>query len=99
MSPGNPDDTHTHDPNFAAMWSSDGATRSFSSTRAIVVWAPAFVLCTLITEGASPQKASLGQTLLYTSIFAVFIAGAVWALLHPMRGIQDRIAGTWMVPR
>src|SRR6187401_2076397 len=32
MSPENPDDTQTHEPNFDAMWSSDGATRSFSPT-------------------------------------------------------------------
>jgi hypothetical protein len=25
--------------------------------------------------------------------------GAVVAILHPERGIQDRLAGTWIVPR
>jgi hypothetical protein len=29
----------------------------------------------------------------------MFIGGAVWALLHPSRGIRDRYAGTWIVPR
>ena len=33
------------------------------------------------------------------ALVAVFVAGAVWAILHPSRGIQDRIAGTWIVPR
>lgn len=37
--------------------------------------------------------------LLQTSILLAFLAGAIWALLHPVRGIQDRIAGTWIVPR
>jgi hypothetical protein len=30
---------------------------------------------------------------------ALFIAGAVWAALNPSRSIQDRLAGTWIVPR
>jgi hypothetical protein len=29
----------------------------------------------------------------------VLAAGALWAWRHPDRGIQDRIAGTWIVPR
>ena len=27
------------------------------------------------------------------------LAGAAWAIVHPTRGLQDRIAGTWLVPR
>jgi hypothetical protein len=34
MRPDDPDDTHRDAPNFAATWSSDGATRSFSPTAA-----------------------------------------------------------------
>ena len=29
----------------------------------------------------------------------LFFAGAIWALVDPSRGIQDRLAGTWIVPR
>jgi hypothetical protein len=29
----------------------------------------------------------------------LFLAGAAWALAHPTRGLQDGIAGTWLVPR
>jgi hypothetical protein len=29
----------------------------------------------------------------------LFLAGAAWAIAHPTRGLQDRIAGTWLVPR
>ncbi len=28
-----------------------------------------------------------------------FVVGAVWAVVHPERGLQDRIAGTYLVPR
>ena len=27
------------------------------------------------------------------------LGGAAWAIMHPTRGLQDRIAGTWLVPR
>ncbi len=29
----------------------------------------------------------------------LFLAGVVLALVHPSRGLQDRIVGTWLVPR
>jgi hypothetical protein len=29
----------------------------------------------------------------------IFLAGALWAVVVPERGLQDRIAGTWLVPR
>jgi hypothetical protein len=53
----------------------------------------------MVVKGPNPAKAAVWQTLLQTSLLAVFIAGAIWAVLHPSRGIQDRIAGTWIVPR
>ena len=36
---------------------------------------------------------------LHLALNAILIAGAIHAWLHPSRGIQDRIAGTWIVPR
>ena len=29
----------------------------------------------------------------------IFVVGAAWAVVHPERGLQDRIAGTYLVPR
>ena len=29
----------------------------------------------------------------------VLLLGTVWALISPQRGLQDRIAGTYLVPR
>ncbi len=29
----------------------------------------------------------------------LLVAGAIYALRHPTRGLQDRIVGTWLVPR
>jgi len=36
---------------------------------------------------------------LYALVPAILLGGATYAWLHPSRGIQDRIAGTWIVPR
>jgi hypothetical protein len=33
------------------------------------------------------------------SMALLVLGGAAWALAHPTRGLQDRIAGTWLVPR
>jgi len=30
---------------------------------------------------------------------AVFALAAIFAVLRPERGLQDRVAGTWLVPR
>ena len=30
---------------------------------------------------------------------SMLIAGAGYAILHPERGLQDRLAGTWLVRR
>ena len=30
---------------------------------------------------------------------AIFVVGAMWAVVHPERGLQDRVAGTYLVPR
>jgi serine/threonine protein kinase len=53
--------------------------------------------------GGLEAAAALGVlprvALLYTLPVAMLVAGAVWAWRHPSRGIQDRIAGTWIVPR
>jgi hypothetical protein len=31
--------------------------------------------------------------------FLLGLAGAVWAIVSPERGVQDRIGGTYLVPR
>jgi hypothetical protein len=48
-----------------------------------------------------PQQVSvlLPLTVLAIGMLAIFLAGAVWAVVRPERGLQDRIAGTYLVPR
>jgi len=91
----------TFRPFGAALVKNDGslAGRPRAFLRALVTWSPIAVLCFLIVKGPNPAGADMQLTLLNTAILLMFIGGAVWALLHPSRGIQDRYAGTWIVPR
>jgi hypothetical protein len=74
-----------------------GRIRAF--LRALMSWFPAAVLCALILNGPGVNTPDLILTLLNTAILLLFIGCAVWAALHPSRGIQDRFANTWIVPR
>jgi hypothetical protein len=70
---------------FRALW------------RAMVVWLP-MAAVPLVIE--NEQMAALDARLILKSVLvALFIAAAVWTALHPSRSIQDRLAGTWVVPR
>lgn len=33
------------------------------------------------------------------AVLACFLVGAVWAVMRPERGLHDRVAGTWLVPK
>jgi hypothetical protein len=75
------------------------ASRLRAAVRVIVAWAPIAVACFLITRGSNPATVALPLILAQLGVVAIFVAGAVWAILHPERAIQDRVAGTWLVPR
>jgi hypothetical protein len=68
--------------------------------RAMVTWSPAVVLPFLFFLVKARTENSGAATLIPPSLgMALLIAGAVWTALHPSRSIQDRLAGTWLVPR
>ena len=75
-------------------------TRARGISRAAIAWIPAvlslllFVL--LPTAGASAVEAGWLPSLV---LLALFVAGGLLALIDPRRGLQDRIAGTSLVPR
>jgi hypothetical protein len=64
------------------------ASRIRTLLRAVVAWAPVGPMVLL------PDKSWL--QLIPT---AIMLAGAAWVVWHPSRGIQDRIAGTWVVAK
>ena len=41
----------------------------------------------------------VGRIAIVTVALAVFALGLIVAVITPERGLQDRLAGTWLVPR
>jgi hypothetical protein len=69
-----------------------------SLARTLIAWLPMLVssllMPALISQGKGPAfLVSVGLALV------AMIAGVVWTIAAADRGLQDRIAGTWVVPR
>jgi hypothetical protein len=62
--------------------------------RAIITWGPVFVLGWVALAQAFHEASALNLIF----IFAFLVLALVSTLL-PHRGLQDRLAGTWLVPR
>ena len=75
-------------------------TRARGISRAAIAWIPALVSLALFvslpTAGASAVETGWLPSLV---LLALFVAGGLLALIDPRRGLQDRIAGTSLVPR
>jgi len=67
--------------------------------RAAVTWSPAIFVCILLKYGPDVKDATGWRLLSEYAVMALFAAVAGWAIARPSRAIQDRIAGTWIVPR
>lgn len=63
--------------------------------RTLLVWSP------LIASAASIRLLGDGFVGIAsaTAFALIFVAGAVWSVVRPERGVQDRLAGTFLVPR
>jgi hypothetical protein len=66
--------------------------------RAAIAWSPAIVIAILprVSEafaGPSPER------MLLVIVAIVMVGCGAWAIIRPSRGIPDRLAGTWLVPR
>ena len=76
-----------------------GRVRSLART--LIAWAPILPWLVLlpnpIVMGFGP--ASPVPVLAISLAFGAMIAGVVWTIAAADRGLQDRIAGTWVVPR
>ena len=64
--------------------------------RNLVMWAPLVFSPWLVM--AEDVSAAVRMTVGLAAT-AVYGAGVVIALKNPARGLQDRLAGTWMVPK
>jgi len=75
-------------------------TRARGISRAAIAWIPALaslgLFVSLPTAGAFAVEPGWLPSLV---LLALFVAGGLLALIDPRRGLQDRIAGTSLVPR
>ena len=77
----------------------EGVGRVRALLRALVAWSPVAIWLVLLKVTPPVQESTIATALLYTFVPVLLTAGAIYAWLHPSRGIQDRITGTWIVPR
>jgi eukaryotic-like serine/threonine-protein kinase len=75
------------------------ASRFRALWRAIVTWSLACALPIFFKTNQKGTNIDTRSLILQSLVMALFVAGAIWTALHPSRSIQDRLAGTWIVPR
>ncbi|HEX6975801.1 MAG TPA: protein kinase [Vicinamibacterales bacterium] len=85
----------------AALVTRDGrpASRVRALVRAVFAWSPIALYLVLVRITPSKAPATVLSASAYTLVIVLLIAGAVYAALRPSRALQDRLAGTWIVPR
>jgi hypothetical protein len=70
------------------------ASRVRVFARTVIAWAPI-----IVTGVIAPMTLSVNYFAESAPALLVLLAGAIAAIRRPERGIQDRLAGTWIVPR
>ena len=76
-------------------------TRARALTRAVVSWAliiPTGIAFVVSVLAGHPGTFPSGEGWLIASLI-IWLAGVVWAAYDPQRGLQDRLAGTYLVPK
>jgi hypothetical protein len=82
-----------------AVVNAEGAPAAASRllVRWAIVWLPLVVPMVVV---ALLLKSAVGIALILTLVLLVpWIGVAIYAVVHPHRGLQDRLAGTWVVRR
>ena len=67
--------------------------------RAMVTWSLPCALLLLFADGDSGKSVTATRLAAQSLGVGLVVAAAIWTALHPSRSIQDRLAGTWVVPR
>jgi hypothetical protein len=75
------------------------ASRLRALWRAAVTWTPICATLGVIKMSPDPPNYSVIMLTLQTLLIAAIAAAAAWAIYRPSRSIQDRLSGTWIVPR
>ena len=74
------------------------ASRGRVLWRALLAWSPLLAICPLLFRAITAPNAWLARPLA-VSVFILCCILTVWSLLLPERSLQDRLAGTALVPR
>jgi len=83
-----------------AVVTQDGqASRVRAFWRAVIAWSPAVLSALVLTVGNPGPSAPLVWLFVEAASVILFLVGIAYAVRHPERGLQDRLAGTWLVPR
>jgi hypothetical protein len=75
------------------------ASRLRALWRAGVTWAPMCGVMFVIKFSPDPPNFRLSLLVLETALMLAIAGAAAWAVYYPSRSIQDRLSGTWIVPR
>jgi eukaryotic-like serine/threonine-protein kinase len=78
------------------------ATRSRGFFRALIAWSPGLAagVVFMLVAGAAPlDSLTVDRLLPSLALLGLFLGGGLFALGDPGRGLQDRLAGTSLVPR
>jgi hypothetical protein len=70
--------------------------------RGLLAWAPLIIAPVLLVPNPIPLYIGVSREVAIAfgvCAGALFVVGAAWAVVHPERGLQDRIAGSYLVPR
>ena len=70
------------------------ASRLRSFGRALLAWAPLYLSFVLLAASPATFRFYISSVM-----GLLFLVAAIWAVVNPARGLQDRIAGTYLVPR
>jgi hypothetical protein len=79
-----------------AMVTGGNPSRARVVWRTIVAWSPVLACSALVLGAGLHPRQALVSTVLAA---LVWVLGGVYAVVNPERGIQDRVARTWLVPR
>jgi hypothetical protein len=63
-----------------------------------IVWLP-LILPMLFVAFLLQRSANTAALIAAAGLFLLWIGAAVYAVIHPSRGLHDRLAGTWVVRR
>lgn len=76
--------------------SGERASRARALRRSLIAWSPILLAAVVVLGTELGPSTDLAISI---AASATWIAGTLYAIARPERGVQDQIAATWLVPR